>query len=30
MIFVVLYKYLKRVAHKTIDGGHTTITDCNY
>ena len=30
MIFAVLYKYLDRVADKTIDADHTAVTDCNY
>ena len=30
MIFAVLYKYLNRAADKTIDAGHTAITNCNY
>ena len=30
MIFAVLYKYINCTADKTIDEGHTAITDCNY
>ena len=30
MIFVVLYKSLNCAGDKTIDGGNTTSTDCNY
>ena len=30
MIYVVLYKYLNCATDKTIDGGHTASTDCNY
>ena len=30
MIFVVLYKQLNCAVDKTIDAGHTAVTDCNY